>query len=113
MLRGTEPEKGCWSVPGGTCEPGESYADTAARETLEETGLHVSIDRELWIAMIPVGDDRVFESHDFAATVTHGKLAPGDDADDVRWFSEAELNTIPVTNDLIGYLRRANVFAPQ
>lgn len=112
VLRGEEPEKGCWSVPGGSCERGESYADAAAREAFEETGLRVSVGLELWVAMIPAGDGRVFESHDFAATVIGGELAPGDDADDARWFSEAELDTIPVTHDLAGYLRRADVFTP-
>lgn len=110
VLRRDEPEKGRWSVPGGSCEPGESYADAAAREALEETGLQVSIGRELWVAMIPAGDGRVFEAHDFSATVVGGRLAPGDDADDARWFSEAELDTIPLTQDLAGYLRRAGVF---
>lgn len=110
VLRGQEPEKGRWSVPGGSCEPGESYADAAAREAFEETGLHVAIDRELWIVMIPAGDGRVFEVHDFAATVIGGELTPGDDAEDARWFYDAELDTIPVTHNLAEYLRRAGVF---
>lgn len=39
VLRDTEPEKGCWSVPGGSAEPDESLPRTAAREAFEETGL--------------------------------------------------------------------------
>jgi 8-oxo-dGTP diphosphatase len=31
--------EGTWSVPGGHLEFGESFADTAAREVLEETGV--------------------------------------------------------------------------
>lgn len=110
VLRGAEPERGLWSVPGGSCEPGESFAEAAVREAFEETGLEVAIDRELWVAMIPAGDGRMFESHDFAATVVGGRLAPGDDADDARWFTDEDLDSLPVTDDLAGYLRRARVF---
>jgi 8-oxo-dGTP diphosphatase len=33
--------EGSWSVPGGHLEFGETFADTARRETLEETGVHI------------------------------------------------------------------------
>ncbi len=36
---------GYWEFPGGKCEPGESPAQTAVRECLEETGLAVVVDR--------------------------------------------------------------------
>jgi len=32
ILRGQEPAKGCWSVPGGRVEPGESDQQATARE---------------------------------------------------------------------------------
>lgn len=112
VLRGTEPEKGRWSVPGGSCEPGEGYAEAAARETFEETGLRVTVGRELWVVMIPTGDGRVFETHDFAASVIGGRLAPGDDADDARWCTDADLDTLPLTSGLAEHLRGAGVFSP-
>ena len=34
-------DNGCWGVPGGAMEPGESLEETARRETFEETGLSV------------------------------------------------------------------------
>lgn len=33
--------EGTWSVPGGHLEFGESFADTAKREVLEETGVNI------------------------------------------------------------------------
>lgn len=109
VLRGGEPEKGYWSVPGGSAEPGETPAQTARREAWEATGLHVEIGQELWMVEVPTGDGRMFEIHDFAATVTAGTLAPGDDADDARWFTPDEFTQMPLTTNLLGYLARAGI----
>ncbi|MCT1765820.1 NUDIX domain-containing protein [Brevibacterium casei] len=112
VQRGRNPDKGRWSVPGGKCEPGESFAEAAAREAYEETGLRVEIGRELWSLTIPIGDGVEYDVHDFAATVTGGELSAGDDAAEARWFAEAELDALDLTHDLAGYLRRAEVFGP-
>lgn len=109
IRRGTEPDLGLWSVPGGCVEPGETTAEAAVRETREETGLVVSAGVELWSVLVPTGDGRTYEIHDFACTVTGGELAAGDDADDARWFSGSELLTLPMTADLLEYLRSAGL----
>ena len=108
VQRGHEPQLGRWSVPGGRVEPGETLAEAAAREAYEETGLEVRIGAELWSLTIPDGD-RSFEVHDFAATVTGGKLRAGDDAADVRWIPLDELDQWPLTEDLLGYLTRGGI----
>ena len=41
VKRGSEPNKGRWSVPGGSLEIGETVEEAAVRETLEETGVGV------------------------------------------------------------------------
>lgn len=109
VLRGKEPQKGRWSVPGGSVEPGETLPAAAAREVFEETGLIVEIGRELWVVEIPIGDGRCYEVHDFAATPTGGTLQAGDDAVDVRWFASEELDQVPLTHDLAVYLARAGI----
>eukprot|EP00959_Pyramimonas_sp_CCMP1952_P423652 8874283-Pyramimonas_sp.AAC.1 len=39
IQRGKEPDKGKWTFPGGGLELGETIAECAEREVLEETGL--------------------------------------------------------------------------
>lgn len=112
VKRGKEPQKGRWSVPGGSVEPGETLQEAAAREALEETGLVVKIGRELWTLTTPTADGRNYEIHDFAATAIGGELAAGDDADDARWVSPEELEGLLLTVDLATYLRRVGIHPP-
>ncbi len=98
-------------MPGGKCEPGESFAEAAAREALEETGLSVEIGAELWSVRIPTGDGREYDVHDFAATVLGGELRAGDDAAEARWVTDSELDDLELTDGLADYLRGAGLFA--
>lgn len=60
-----------WDLPKGHCEPGESFQDTALRETEEETGLprqSISLDADFRFDLVyPVTyrrwGERVFEKH--------------------------------------------------
>ncbi len=112
VLRGHEPQRGRWSVPGGSAEPGETLEQAAAREALEETGLRVRIGRELWTVTLPTVDGRLYEVHDFAATVIDGTLTPGDDAADARWVTPAELDELPLTAGLKDYFVGAGIIPP-
>ena len=48
MVKHNHPERSVWMVPGGGIEEGESSAQAAAREVLEETGLKVEIRGLIW-----------------------------------------------------------------
>ena len=108
VQRGHEPQLGRWSVPGGRVEPGETLTEAARREAYEETGLEVRIGAELWDLTIPAGDV-TYEVHDFAATVMSGTLRAGDDAADVRWVPFSDLDLLPLTDGLLGYLTRGGI----
>ncbi len=53
VRRGRGPAAGEWSVPGGRVEWGETLREAVVRETAEETGLEVVVDRFLgWVERI-------------------------------------------------------------
>jgi len=109
VLRANEPEAGCWTIPGGHVEPGETLEDAAVREAFEETGLRVSVEHEVGILDLANGPDEILEIHDFLAHVVAGDLVAGDDAADVGWFGQEALQDMPLTHDLLGYLTEYGV----
>ena len=109
VLRANEPEAGCWTIPGGRVKPGETLEEAAAREAFEETGLDVVVEHELWTLDLANGPDEIYEIHDFLAHVVSGEAVAGDDAADVGWFGRQEMDRMPLTNDLLGYLTRHGV----
>ena len=100
IRRGHAPGRGLWSVPGGRVEPGETDEQALTREIREETGLVVRAGRLVGAVRRHGPDGVVFDIRDYAATVTGGTLAAGDDADDARWVGRAELAGLPLTDGL-------------
>jgi ADP-ribose pyrophosphatase YjhB (NUDIX family) len=101
VLRGREPGRGQWSVPGGRVEPGESDADAVVREVLEETGLHVTVGiRVGTVVRDGLGND-LYDIRDYACAVTGPTSpVPGDDADEVRWVTRVELAHLDLVDQL-------------
>ena len=97
VRRGRPPGQGLWSVPGGRIEPGETAEAAAAREVREETGLEVAVGAVLITAVIADGTYRV---RDFDARVVGGELLAGDDASEVRWVSDDELDDLELSPGL-------------
>jgi 8-oxo-dGTP diphosphatase len=110
IKRGHDPGAGLWSLPGGRIEPGESDQQALAREVMEETGLTVQSRRLLGAVELPGADGTVIDVRDYLAVVTGGELAAGDDAADARWVAAAELDRLPLTSGLAGYLDTWGVY---
>lgn len=90
ILRGHEPGKGLWSVPGGRIEPGETDQEAVVREVREETGLEVVCAGLLGAVERPGLAGAIVDIRDYQAAVTGGKLVAGDDAADARWVTQAQ-----------------------
>jgi len=100
IKRGHEPEEGRWSLPGGRVGPGESDPQALVREVREETGLQVEPGRLIGEVERPAPGGAIFDIHDYAATVSGGLLAAGDDAADARWIVPGDVGRLPLTSGL-------------
>lgn len=105
IKRGHEPGKGLWSVPGGRIEAGETDAEALVREVREETGLIVTPGPLIGSVRRPGGGDTELDIRDYAALISGGELAAGDDADDARWVAPEDLGSLPLTGGLLDALR--------
>jgi mutator protein MutT len=112
IRRGHEPEAGRWSLPGGRVEPGETDEQALVREVREETGLEVTAGPLVGAVDRSALGGRVLAIRDYAATISGGTLAAGDDADDARWFSMRELPGLPLSTGLLEALNDWGVAGP-
>ncbi|MGC8855596.1 MAG: NUDIX domain-containing protein [Anaerolineae bacterium] len=91
VQRNNEPFRGDWTLPAGFVNAGEDPAEAAARECLEETGLHVRVTGVLDVIAgreHPRGADFIIV---YRAEIQSGEMIAGDDAAAVQWFAKDQL----------------------
>jgi len=86
--RAIEPRIGLWTLPAGFMENGESTAQAALRETLEEACARVEIDELFSLINIP----HIDQVHLFyRARLLDSDFAPGVESLETALFSEADI----------------------
>jgi len=91
VRRTNDPQRGYWSLPAGFLDAGEDPIQAAQRECREETGLNI---RVTGLLTVLAGQEHPRGAHIlivYRGNVLEGELNPGDDADEVDWFSRDEL----------------------
>lgn len=86
--RAIEPRQGKWTLPAGFMELGETLAEGAARETVEESGADFQMGPLFSALSVPrVGQVHFF----FLATLRSATLDPGPESLEAALFHEADI----------------------
>ncbi len=86
--RAIEPRHGKWTLPAGFMENGESVADAALRETLEEACARIELDAMYTLISVP----HIHQVHVFyRSQLLDLDFAPGAETLELRLFEESEI----------------------
>jgi ADP-ribose pyrophosphatase YjhB (NUDIX family) len=92
-----------WALPGGAQEFGEYIAQTAVRETQEETGVDIEVTGVVGIYTNPNhvveysdGEVRQQFSICFRARPVGGEPRPSDESSEVEWVRQEALDTLSI-----------------
>ena len=94
VKRSVEPKKGCWCLPGGFMELGETPEGAALRELKEETGLDGKIDLLLGVQSNPSPTYHTVFLAGYLVREYSGEPKAGDDAEEIMFFNYDELPEI-------------------
>ena len=112
VRRGRAPNRGLWGFPGGHVEWGETCAEAATRELVEETGVRARARRTLGVLDLIEREGGAIAWHYVLVAVLCDWLAgepmAADDAEDARWVSRAELAGLPSAANVDRVIRWAD-----
>ncbi len=111
VRRGNPPLSGRWGFPGGVLELGETVAEGAMRELIEETGFVAEPAEVLTVIDAIHRDEDGRVRYHYALVAVRGiwqsgEGVAGDDAEEVAWLSRAEIveRNLPIAPALIALI---------
>ena len=90
-----------WALPGGFVDYGESYETAAQREALEETGLTVTLIRQLHTYSDPERDARQHTASTVYIATANGRPQARDDAKNAGVFHQHDLPPLAFDHERI------------
>jgi len=106
IKRGKPPRKGDWSIPGGRIETGETEAEAALRELMEETGVRAVLGAK--VLTLPAHFDGVdYVLHDYVAEWLSGEPIAGDDAAHAEFMPPERLDSLGMWTATRGVIETA------
>jgi ADP-ribose pyrophosphatase YjhB (NUDIX family) len=86
--RNIEPRHGFWTLPAGFMEMGETTAEGAVRETIEEAGAHIELqDLFTVLNVVRVGQLHLY----YRARLLDTEFDPGPETIEARLFTEDQI----------------------
>jgi phosphatase NudJ len=95
-----------WYLPAGRVEPGETFAEAARRETMEEAGIPIELEGILRVEHSPLGVDARMRVIFLARPAGDAppKREPDENSLEARWVTVQELSALPLRGDDVARL---------
>jgi len=94
---------GLWSFPGGHVDEGESFAEAAIREVLEESGYEINLEKIIHQSIISnteykgsANDTEEVELVIYKGIITGGDLQLDEQALNLKWLTREEALELPL-----------------
>lgn len=110
VKRKNMPAAGQWAIPGGKVRKGETLAQAAEREIMEETGIIIKAGKPVYVFELinPIH----YVIIDLEAKYISGSPIPADDAEDADWVGLNELDKWDITESTLELIRGKCDFSP-
>ena len=110
-IRGIEPRIGTYDFIGGFVNVGETIKEAALRETLEETGLTVKLDKYLGEYQEEYLKNITYPLVViYTAKIIKGVLKAGDDVSKLEWIKITDINKLNLKGSFPGIKKTLNNF---
>ncbi len=104
IKRGTQPDRGLWSLPGGRVRMGEPIRHAALRELKEETNLEGQFEEMIgWVDLL-IAEQHYVIVNLRCSVSTASSLKAGDDATEARFFKLEELHELDMNDKTRDFL---------